>query len=925
MQDLNTRIIITGQDRASEVWRKVGLEAEGAKRRLLDFNHVGGGLVGGLALGAAVRAIDQQFSAYEQSLADMGNLTDEEVSRIAERIKSLGPELGSSRELVAGYYQTVSAGVKDPAAALETLAGAAKAAKAGHVTQDEMVRVSTKLLKGYGGEIRDVTDATDLLFAVEKEGQTTVRELVPYMGELANISREVGVSAEEMGAGLATITLTAGDTASAATQYKAVLLALYKPQEQMTQALDSMGYKSGVAMVQELGLAGALAKVRDYAQRAGIPLGKLVESKEALIGFAALANNGFADFNERLASMEQRAGATDRAFHRWEATWAGVKDTFENTVGNVLVELGEELAPRAKQRMQELTDYLNKPETREGIAELGQTAGDFAENLAKAGVTGVNILKDIADGWNMLPPLVQQVGLFSALFFGAKGMAVLGMGSLLVEETNRVIEMAKMQARGELSLSEFTFSFESLDELKRRTGSVEGMEKTLERLRKKQSGTIWAGEKEDYARQIAELEQKLQAKRAQQASDPHRLLRDVDPSLLARKAAGAAKPDAPPVDAALSKEAAKALEKVNAEIAKLTLTPHDLALFELNQQVADLTKLLGANHPRLKEYVELRKQAIEADVMSDPLFRDAYNKAQRGTTAQRLLHDVDADAVREAQASSFKELHERDLQVLTDFDKEYRRVIQGETEFQLEQVDAQARVWREAGADEVRVAQWVAEEKKKLLAHTSSDYAAGWSSGMDQVVKDTKSGYQLMESLSQSTFSSMGDAFGDLFYDSVTGKLKDLGDYVTSFFNAVLRSMSQLYGQQMAGGLASGLSGWLGSSSGSLTASQRSQMLSNYSSTGSIARAEGGWIDEPVLGVGLASGRTWTFGERGEREMVTPESKLGGRGTYHITQHYHISTGVADTVRKEVRAAAPAIQAATISAIDSRNRRGGRK
>jgi SLT domain-containing protein len=51
---------------------------------------------------------------------------------------------------------------------------------------------------------------------------------------------------------------------------------------------------------------------------------------------------------------------------------------------------------------------------------------------------------------------------------------------------------------------------------------------------------------------------------------------------------------------------------------------------------------------------------------------------------------------------------------------------------------------------------------------------------------------------------------------------------------------------------------------------------------------DGGWITEPVVGVGLRSRQGYVFGERGEDEMVTPRSRLGspGRGggdTYNVT------------------------------------------
>lgn len=877
MPDLNTRIIITGQDRASEVWRRVGLEAEGFKRRLLDINQVAGGLLGGYALGRGLSAIEKQFAAWEQGLADMGNLTDEEASRIAERIRSLGPELGSARDLAAGYYQTVSAGVKDPARALETLAGAARAAKAAHVSQDEVVKVSTKLMKGYGNEIRDVADATDLLFAMEKEGQTTVRELVPYMGELANLSREAGVEVNEMGAGLATLTLTAGTTAEAATQYKAVLLSLYKPQERMLSVLEAMGYQSGAAMVRELGLAGALARVREYAERAGIPLGRLVESKEALIGYAALAANGFADFNERLGAMEQRAGATDRAFARWEKTWNGIKDTFENTVANVLVDLGEELAPSAKAGLTGVSDWLRDHQG-DLVAWAGEVA-DFAAGAGKSVETLLTLLGEVnrAGGGG-----TGYFGLGDALDAGAMaGASRLALGrygpGLAVSLLNK-----SFQEQAAAGLPDFSFSPARwvgqlgeigglLDEFGRRLPGI------LDGTRDWRTGELLVA---DAAGKITgEMDAALAKARALRDAAPLRVQTSAPRLSRARADADAGAGSGPP-DPARTEAAARALERVNAEIAKLTLSPRDYALFSLDQEAARLAGVLGAANPKLAEYVRLKREDLDFQGRLAEYGRsgaadltDFYVGSPEGEAAAARVR-AEAEAEQERAAA-------RNLEVLTSFDQEYRRVVQGETAFQAEQVEAQARVWREAGADAVRVAQWEAGEKLRL----SRDWKDGAVLALRDYADEAGNAARAAGSVVGSMFSAMEQA-GEEFRDKGSASFRQYADSVIHDIERILYRMS------VTGPLAGALEKALGSidysslfgSSGSLTAAQRSTMISNYQSTGSIARAKGGVIDEPVLGVGLASGRTWTFGEKG-REWVTPGGQAPGGGNVSLTQY----------------------------------------
>lgn len=55
-------------------------------------------------------------------------------------------------------------------------------------------------------------EAAGLLFTIEKEGQTAVAELIPYIGGLEKLSHDLGISQDEMAAALALGTQTTGDT-----------------------------------------------------------------------------------------------------------------------------------------------------------------------------------------------------------------------------------------------------------------------------------------------------------------------------------------------------------------------------------------------------------------------------------------------------------------------------------------------------------------------------------------------------------------------------------------------------------------------------------------------------------------------------------------------------------------------------------------
>ena len=231
--------IIGNASKLSSELDKAGGYVSGFSDKLKNIGKVAT-VAGGIVTTAFTKTF-KDFTDYETKLVDMAKVTAEPFDQIEEKIKSIDPILGNTTKLMEGYYQVISAGVKDPVEALNTLTVSAEAAKAAHTEQAEVVKGITKMMAGYEGAIGSASEAADLLFSIEKEGQTTVGELIPIIGDLAKVSSDLNVEQEVMAASMAVITKTAGSTPEAATQYKSLMVGLMKPTEAMTEALEQMG------------------------------------------------------------------------------------------------------------------------------------------------------------------------------------------------------------------------------------------------------------------------------------------------------------------------------------------------------------------------------------------------------------------------------------------------------------------------------------------------------------------------------------------------------------------------------------------------------------------------------------------------------------------------------------------------------------
>ena len=301
--------------------------------------------VGIYAIQRGLRAVKTEFTDFESALVDMGKVTDRPFDLIRKDIMSIDPVLGDSTSLMKGYYQTISAGVTDPVRALDLLKTAAKAASAAHVDQSEVIKALTKMMAGFSGEVKTAADASDLLFSIEKLGQTSVAELVPIIGDISTASREAGVSQYEMAAAMSQITLTAGGTSEAATQYKAILMGLMKPNEKLTGLIQNLGFTTSVAMVKQIGFADALQQIRGEADRTGVQIGKLFRSSEGMLGLAALSVDGFETYRQKIEEVGEGVGGAERAFNSWELTSEALDKELDANFSRLMIGLGGAIMP----------------------------------------------------------------------------------------------------------------------------------------------------------------------------------------------------------------------------------------------------------------------------------------------------------------------------------------------------------------------------------------------------------------------------------------------------------------------------------------------------------------------------------------------------------------------------------------------------
>lgn len=310
------------------------------------------------AIGRALQKSLSMFADWEVALNRLGNVSDETIPEMREKILSISPALGTVTELTKGYYGVLSAGVTEPLAAMDLLTTSAKLSKEATIEQDEAVKGLVSVMGSYSTELTTAKDAADLLYGIERAGITTVGELTPLIGNLANMATAAGLSADEMAAALAQITTTGAGTSISVTQLQSLLTALSKKFALLPPEVTKYG--SATKAVKALGFQGVLKEIMEATGGNSTALIKMLGRQEAYLALLQLSKNEFGAYSGKLEDMTNKTGAFDDAWKRYSITLTAIWNTFKNTIGKKAILIGEKLAPAIKRIVENTSAWMEK-------------------------------------------------------------------------------------------------------------------------------------------------------------------------------------------------------------------------------------------------------------------------------------------------------------------------------------------------------------------------------------------------------------------------------------------------------------------------------------------------------------------------------------------------------------------------------------
>lgn len=257
----------------------------------------------------AVRNTINETARFQIEISQIRTISQDgqlAFSQWASAVRNLSNQFGAPQIQVAnGLYEALSNQVAKGAEATIFMAKAMTFAQVSVSSTMDSVNLLSSVLKSYNLEVKDTERVAAILFKVIDLGRIKASDFANSIGRVTALAAPLGIPIEEIGAAIATITRTGVKPAETLTLITNVLKSLLDPGAEFKKFLIDIGYESGPAAVNALGLEGVLHKVAIAADGAAEKLGELAPEMRTLRGLSGLTTrNAFANFKEDLDQMK---------------------------------------------------------------------------------------------------------------------------------------------------------------------------------------------------------------------------------------------------------------------------------------------------------------------------------------------------------------------------------------------------------------------------------------------------------------------------------------------------------------------------------------------------------------------------------------------------------------------------------------------
>ena len=383
--------------------------------------------------GAGLAASLVQSNTFSRSLSNINSIlgiTGDEAATLRAQLLAYGGSTNAGPQAVADAYYSIVSGVADATTHMAILDAATRTSEAGQADLAGTTSALISTMNAYRLGAEDASYVSDVMTRTVQTGVLTMNDLASAFPQVTGMASSMNIGVADLASQLSYMTTQGFSASQSATFLRGMMTTLLNPTTALSSAIQDMGYSSGQAMVDALGLVGAYQAIEDYGDGS---FSGLITSQEALQGALALTGEGASAFLTNFATDMEGATEAAREIQNETAGW----ERFTSQIQQLAIATGDTLAPT-------LLDLLDNHITplmgsvSEWITQNPQLASTIAMVTAALVVAGPvimfvggilsgigTIVTVVSGGIALLTPIL--MGATAA--FTAAGGGVAGMGA----------------------------------------------------------------------------------------------------------------------------------------------------------------------------------------------------------------------------------------------------------------------------------------------------------------------------------------------------------------------------------------------------------------------------------------------------------------------------------------------------------------
>ncbi len=372
------------------------------------------------AMSGAVVGVTKVYADFENVMAKVATQLPgeamENYEEFTRAVQDMSVEFGQSTTVMAqGLYDILSAAI-EPEKALQLLEQSAKTAAAGFTDVATTADLFTSILNAYGMEVEDAAHISDVLFQSVFRGKMEFEDMATELGSIMGVAAQAGVSLEDLGASLATLTRSGIDTAEAVTGIRQAILSYIDPGKEALETAAELGIEFNSTALATDGLINSIAKLTGATQE---QLSALFPNVRALVAVQGILGD-LDGALEDLRLNQEAYNTTNEAFAKATDTTKFSIDQLKSSVQVLVQEFGEAMLPAIEEILDSFKNLINR--IRDLDEEQKRALGDLLINLTK--LTGLVV------GLNLVANTIMAIGRalqFTYALLGPWGIAIGGI------------------------------------------------------------------------------------------------------------------------------------------------------------------------------------------------------------------------------------------------------------------------------------------------------------------------------------------------------------------------------------------------------------------------------------------------------------------------------------------------------------------